>query len=94
MSDLKDRKKIHLSSEAVGNTLTEVVRAYAYQGTPSAIAGRILEGIIQFRNETEAANEVTPDDRRVISQLDYRLRQIQDDLRKLEDQVYAAHPDD
>ena len=44
-------KNVEFHLENMGEITTEVIRAYLYQGNPSAVVHRILEGVVKYRTQ-------------------------------------------
>jgi uncharacterized coiled-coil protein SlyX len=86
------KKDITLSMELGGHgaLLIESSRAYLHTGNPSCFISSVLEGVRAFRQEQMVAGQVSQEDRQVMDRLEFRLRILQQDLRALEDHVYAV----
>lgn len=89
MSDNNPRNiTLNMDHGGQGDLLTEMTRAYLHTGTPSAFLTRALEGVVKYRQETQAS--ASSEDNRLLSEIETQLRTLREGLRKMEDTVYGS----
>jgi hypothetical protein len=84
---MSNNNKVTITLDSNGDTVTEVVRAYLHTGNPSSLLHRVLEGILQYRKETE--NVISSEDNRVLALFRYGLETLYDQTKVVEDRIYS-----
>ena len=85
----KSHITLDMLNGGMGPLLEEVVRACLHTMNPSAFVRHVVLGIVKYRNETEVTGKVSMGERTVLAFLEHPLRQVSQDLRKREDELYA-----
>lgn len=79
-------KNVEFHLENMGEITTEVIRAYLYQGNPSAVVHRILEGVVKYR--TQVGEQVSCNaERALYANLQHKLHLLFDELRAEEENL-------
>lgn len=79
-------KQIRLLPHNTGDLLSETVRAYLHSANPSALIGRILEGVRARQNAMNLHSTKEDDD--LMVRLRDQLTFMHEEWRKLEDETY------
>ncbi len=79
--------RLPLHDISVGTLTTEVTRAYLHTGTPSALLGRIIQGVFQYGEETDSTINV--EDKAILRLLKDRLHTLRAELGRAEDEAYG-----